>query len=227
MRSGLFLIFLLTPAVCTAQDVATMQMRSLDVSVSPEGLDLPNDGPTRRKVWMFGTCIAKHPTGEMLAQLPESSLDRRIEFGMSMVPGRCAHTGNYSENAPMFLRGVFAEHSLTHDFALATEKPLRRHAKVFELPSEAKRVALNDKQKATLSFVEYGACVAAADMPAVTRLVAAEVGSAAENEAFGFLGPALGKCLTPGMTLRVNRLKLRGYLAEGAYRYLSAKADQQ
>ena len=64
-------------------------------------------------------------------------------------------------------------------------------------------------------------------MPGVVRVFAAEVGTDAERQAFGGLVPAMSQCLSPGLTLKVNRFKLRGYLAEGTYRHLSAKADQK
>jgi hypothetical protein len=225
VRAGLFLTLLLTPAVCAAQDVGMMEMRSILTTVSPTGDELPNDAATLHKIQMFGRCLSQNQT-DILSEPPESDRDRRSIFGMSMTPEHCSRYGINPQNAPYFLRGVYAEYALRRDFDLSKGTSRGHREKVFALPTDAKRARLTIPQKATLSFVEYATCVAKSDMPGVVRVIAAEPGTDPEKQAFGGLVPAMSQCLSPGLTLKVNRFKLRGYLAEGAYRQLSSQVTK-
>lgn len=214
----------LAPAM--AQDVAGMEMMSVQQPTSALGSGLPNDGPTLLKLSIYGRCLAKfYGSSDILSVPPESERDRRSIYGMTYSPEDCANRG-LAEYAPMFMRGVYAEFLLTEDFDLNSRQPLGRHGKVFRLPDPARIALLPEKQRAALSFVQHGACVAKMDMPNVAKLFATEVGSGEEKQAFTALTPALSQCLAPGQTLKINRFKLRGYLAEGAYRELSTGAGQ-
>jgi len=221
VRQVLFSLVLGTSSLSAAQDYTAMEMGSIQLPASPTGAGLPNDGPTLHKLALFGRCIAEHSGRDILFRPPESQLDRRNLFMNSVAPEICERIGSFQDYAPMFLRGSYAERLLLNDFDLTTGKPRERLEKLFPMPTDAQRAKMSEPEKAALAFVEYGTCIAKMDMPGIARLMAAEVGSDAELQAFGALGPAMGQCLAPGMTLKINRFKLRGYLAEGAYRQLA------
>lgn len=224
MRVYLSAALLCFSSAVSAQDMGAAVMNSKLMPTSPTGYGLPNDGPTQLLLARYGRCISSRYGGVILGVLPESDRDRESLAGLTLTPEHCRRFGNFYEVAPMFLRGSYAEYSLTHDFDMTTLQAKGRGEKIFPLPTTEQRQRLSDKQKAALSFVEYATCVAQSDMPGLAKLMSAEVGSTAEKAAFQALAPAMSQCLTPGMTVKINRLKLRGYLAEGGYRWLSSRA---
>jgi len=224
VRIAIGLMLLCASGTAWSQDFAVAQMNSVRQPTTATGAELPKDDAAIIAAANFGRCIAARRDGaKMLGVLPESVRDRRLIFGVTMTPEICSTHGNFFELAPSFLRGSVAEYQLKRDFDLVSGKALHRPAKIFDLPQEGVRSALKANQKAVLSFLEYGRCVATVDLQNVSKLVSSNVRTAEERTAFKNLAPALSQCLAPGMTLKVNPFKLRGYLAEGAYRYLTSK----
>jgi hypothetical protein len=152
---------------------------------------------------------------------PNSREDRKVISRVGVMPGPCNNYGRVRGDTAPFIRGVAAEYWLHADFDLIAGKQRHKARKIFTVPTEAERNSMSPDEKRALSFVEYGTCVARADMSNLSRLFATEVGSASETQAFNSLGPVMGQCLLPGVTIKMNSLKLRGYLAEGAYRHLA------
>ena len=221
MRVLTLAVLLAVPATAGAQDVAGMYMRAERQQASPTGAGLPTDAQSLRKISAYGRCLASAELTNVFESLPDSREDRKIVSSVGVMPSPCNNYGRISGNTLSFMRGVAAEYFLHRDFDLSSGTQLRKPRKVFAAPTQAKVATLPPEEKSSLAFVEYGTCVATVDMPNLSRLFATEVASGQESEAFKLLVPTMSQCLSPGLTLKMNTLKLRGYLAEGAYRRLS------
>jgi hypothetical protein len=81
--------------------------------------------------------------------------------------------------------------------------------------------------RSSLVFIAIGECAARANLPAVTALLATEVGTPEERAAFAAVVPALGGCVTEGVNFQMPPLQVRAYLAEGAYRNAIAARSGQ
>ena len=77
-----------------------------------------------------------------------------------------------------------------------------------------------------MSLILFGQCVGTKDMSSVKALLATRPNTSDETAAFAKLGPALGGCAEKGVSLKLNRFQLRGYLAEGAYRAMVIQSKE-
>jgi hypothetical protein len=68
-------------------------------------------------------------------------------------------------------------------------------------------------------------CAVAAQPGQVRDLLATELGSQGEGEAFRALSPALSSCFDSGMSFNTDRPTLRGMLAESLYRWSVVQRD--
>jgi hypothetical protein len=227
MRVSLLLLLFAVPSVCFAGDVGVEEMNYLNFVVAPDGSDLPGNSKALGIIADYGRCVAAGAPHPFLSTLPDSIGDKDAQWYMlEFSPSSCAdRSEGYGAALPLIARGAYAEYSLVNDFDLVSGKVRSRPQKIFAVPDAAHKASMKDNQKSALSFVEFGTCVAKVDRPDLAKLFGTQVGTNAEAAAFTALIPALSQCLTPGMSLRVNKLKLRGYLAEGAYRTLAEAAE--
>lgn len=72
--------------------------------------------------------------------------------------------------------------------------------------------------------LNFGNCVARTDALAAHRLLVSRPWSDAEDAALPAVTTAMGKCLPPNETLRMNRSTARGVLAEAMYHLASGRA---
>jgi hypothetical protein len=139
---------------------------------------------------------------------------------------RASNSCNGRERRPpatrVVLRGIMAELLLLRDFDLATGRRVHAPVRRFEMPAGRAFERLGADSQAALLLIQFGECVARADRAGLARLFATAAATSEERAALAALGPALNGCIPQGANFSMNARRMRGYLAEGAYRSLAA-----
>lgn len=199
------------PAV--AQDVQAMSMMDADNRGNSE---FPKEPDTLRRVATYGRCVAEFVPGKLLSMLPSSPEDLKLVSGVARFSS-CS-LGNL-QFPRIVLRGMVAEYRFEHDFgAGGGPKPGHMIQKIFETPNAEKLSKLTPDVRSSVVMVDVGTCVAKANSAGVAALLSTDAATAEEKTAYAALIPAIGGCLPGGVELRMHRMLMRGYLAEGAYR---------
>ena len=165
-------------------------------------------------------CLAfRNGTASILKELPHSRRESAIVAG-TFTHGnpRCHPKESRLLIGGRFLRGAAAEFLLERPNGPQTDAP------VFKMPDPEALQRLDPNVRAPIVFIQIGECAARANPAGVTALLAADAGSPEERAAFSALVPSIGACVPGGVDLRMPKLLLRGYLAEGAYRAAATAA---
>jgi hypothetical protein len=159
---------------------------------------------------------------QLLHVTPNSPDEQRFAAAGGRRSANCVTQTQAPPQSTGALRGIIAELLLRRDFNLATGA--RRSAPVarFAMPTVAAAQGLGTAEQASLVLVSIGECVARADRAGLGRLFATPAGTPEERAAFVALVPSIGACVPQGSSLPIQPRSMRGYLAEGAYRVLSA-----
>ena len=199
---------------------------ALALAAGPAAAQVPNidrltNDAAAQVMHRFALCVGmrREAAGRVLATLPgsreESALVERL---IDPMPPTCEVGGLLLEFSPRYLRGGIAEAVWRADFADPSRPRKKSPLAVFPVPSADRASGLDEAQKGIIGLVVFAECTARTDRASVAALLAARYGSSAELGAYQSLQSAMENCLPDGMELKLTPLRLRGYLAEGAYR---------
>lgn len=87
---------------------------------------------------------------------------------------------------------------------------------------EIESVWRDDAKGNFAGMIRYGDCVVASNATAAHTFLMSRVDSAEQIAAVRNLGPALGGCVKPGVTIQLSRMVMEGMLAEALYRRVTA-----
>ena len=218
MRSALALLLAACPAAVVAQDTDQLRM----AAQSGDAWALPEDAEHLLALQQFGECAARDSrtnSRNVLRDLPGSKTSVDALVWMVLASNSCEVHGQKPTALPIVYRGVVAEYQLERDFLLPGLEPKRGLERIFRTPEADKVGNLSPGDRTAVSVIAAGTCVAQADMPSLSALFATDPGTKEEADAINALLPALTRCLARNTRLDVHPFQLRGYLAEGAYRY--------
>ena len=158
----------------------------------------------------FTQCVVRgDPTlgAKLLQSTPNSAEETALYRKVAESRNRCLGSGRLTmKNRSM--RGALAEQMYLHDYPDPIAEPAKPAATF---------VASHDGIQA---YHSYGNCVVSRDPTAVDAVIRAKPRTAKEKQAYQNAAPALSTCLSgEGQSLRIDRLALRGFLAEALYRY--------
>ena len=159
---------------------------------------------------------------KLLAAVPDSAEAQSAAEWLAQSTD-CLNNGELKFRGDL-LRGPVAEY-LFERMQIAKPSDWAK-INIFKAPSASERASDDAGQRAAIAMVLFGQCVAEKDMDAVRGLLAARADSPQESAAFGKLSPIMGGCAEKGVSLKVNRMQLRGYLAEGAYRAMVTQSKE-
>jgi hypothetical protein len=195
---------------------------------SPQAASIPDGGPNTRPAALkvmraFGRCAAQNRqlSEKLLEALPSSEEEQSAALWMSK--SECLNGGTLRFRANL-LRGVVAEYLFSR-MNLATAGDWAR-MDIFAVPDAEALAQADPAQRAAIQLIGFGQCVATKDMDSVKALLTTQPNTAEEGAAFAKLGPTLGGCAEKGVSLKLNRFELRGYLAEGAYRAMVLQSKE-
>lgn len=185
--------------------------------------EFPKKPEQLRNIHNLGACIAGYnDPSSLLTALPASSEDAQILSGTARWTN--CNASRFKTKFPRrALRGAIIESFFERDFAV-DGKPVRKVRNVYVAPSGKDLERLPAMVKASLTLVRVGTCVAANDPTGVRGLLATKVATSEERSAFELLKPVLARCLPEGVSLKMHKIMLRGFIAEGAYRAAAAAA---
>ncbi len=196
-----------------AEDYNVMMMRAIN------SRSFPTEPSEIRLAQSFGKCITDSTVSRLvMRRLPESTFSNERIFALAYGAPECTKEAPRQVYSPLTYRGPIAEALFEEDFPSGQPAAAHRNIRVFERPSNAELERLDPDVRAATLMVEIGECVAAANTADTRALIASEVGSDSERQAFAALAPSLSGCLPPAFELKISRFRLRGYIAEGAYR---------
>jgi hypothetical protein len=200
-------------------DTDTAQLNNVRANV------LPNSPAEIGFVREFAQCAAGERGGANLLRLVPASQqsDRSLFFMADSHPACAPHNDRLTFSVRNY-RGVLAEYLLESDFDLASWMPRGKTGKVYPAPTNQQLTRMSAESRSAIVMTEIGVCVTHASPAEVAALFATEAGTPAENTAIAAVTPALAGCIPPGVEMKISKFQLRGYLAEGAYRYAVAKA---
>nr|WP_166176369.1 hypothetical protein [Altererythrobacter segetis] len=200
-------------------DTDTAQLNNVRANV------IPNSAAEIDFVTKFAQCAGGERGGaNLLRLLPASQQSDRSLFFMTDSHPNCAPHNDRLTFSVRNYRGVLAELLLESDFDLSTWSARGKPAKIFPAPTNDQLVRLSADSRSAVVMTEIGTCTTQASPAAVAALFATEAGTPAESTAIAAITPALAGCIPPGVEMKISKFQLRGYLAEGAYRYAVVKA---
>jgi hypothetical protein len=183
----------------------------------------PGDGKAEAYVRKVTLCAVWDQSAEtIMRSYPASAKSDQTLAGM--IDGGRTCGDDRMQFSARYSRGTVAEYMLKRDFDLATWKSRGKLTKVFPTPTNDQLAKLSADSRSAIVLTEIGECVVKASPRGVGALLTAEPGTPEENAAFSAVTPALADCIPPGVELKMSKFELRGYLAEGAYRYAAAMA---
>ena len=204
----------------TGMAIAALALVATPASAQAPDLETLTNDAAAETMHRFALCVGmrREAAGRVLVTVPGS----RDEYTVMMrlidpQPPSCEIGGDMLRFSALYLRGGIAEAVWRADFANASRRAQKPALAVFAVPS-ADHAGLSDAQKGAVGLVVFAECVARADRASVSALLATRYGSRAERSLYPRLQPAMDNCLPDGMALKLTPLRLRGYLAEGAYR---------
>jgi hypothetical protein len=210
-----------SPAIAQ-MDTDTAQLNNVRANV------IPNSAAEIEFVTKFAQCAGGERGGaNLLRLLPASQQSDRSLFFMADSHPNCAPHNDRLTFSVRNYRGVLAELLLETDFELSTWSARGKLAKIYPAPMNEQLVKLSADSRSAVVMTEIGTCTTQASPTEVAALFATEPGTPEENAAYGAIMPALSGCIPPGVEMKISKFQLRGYLAEGAYRYAAAKAAGQ
>jgi len=122
------------------------------------------------------------------------------------------------------MRGMFAEYLYEFDFnASGTAKLKHKPAGIYLDQTNEQLAKLDPEVRRAVVLNDVGQCVATANPSGVAELLSADVATSDEAAAFQALVSAIAGCVPRGLDLRMHKMFLRGFLAEGAYRAAVAR----
>jgi hypothetical protein len=187
---------------------------------------MPNSAAEVEFVRKFAQCAGGDRGADgLLRLLPASQRSDSDLFVMAYSHPSCAPHNDRLTFSVRNYRGVLAEYLLRNDFDLTTWMARGKPAKVFPTPTNEQLSKLSAERRTAMVMTEIGTCAAQAAPAEVAALFATQPGTAEENSAYAAITPALAGCIPPGVEMKISKFQLRGYLAEGAYRYAVATAD--
>lgn len=174
--------------------------------------------PSATALHRIAGCLVRRDTrraSAFLATAPTDSQARLLSDLGTALDECAAEAGGEGQQLRLSagaLRGPVAEAFFERDFSGWAPRSGRRPVPVYALtppPAQVPRTRL---------LADMASCVADAQPAGVLALLAAQPGSAAENQATAGLVSTLGPCFRAGQTADVTQAALRGLLAEAAYR---------
>lgn len=211
---------LLTSPALAQMDTDTAQLNNVRANV------IPNSAAEIGFVREFAQCAGgERGAASLLRLVPASQQSDRSLFVMADSHPTCSPRNDRLTFSVRNYRGVLAEYLLKSDFDLANWTPRGKTARVYTAPTNEQLTRLSAESRSAVVMTEIGVCVTHAAPGEVAALFATEAGTPAENEAIGAITPALSGCIPPGVEMKISKFQLRGYLAEGAYRYAVAKSE--
>lgn len=219
MRLTLALACLLAvaPTALVAQDTDQRQMSADDGPI----WNFAADSEYLSAVQAYGECAARDQrmnSRNVLRALPASKESNQTLFWMLLGSNSCADNGRAPSALPAAYRGIVAELYLEQDFELPSFASKRSPVRVFS-ERRASETALSGEAAMALPYIMIGSCLAKVDPAGLTALFASAPSSDAEEAAFAALERSSAQCSRDDAQPIVNLFQLRGYLAEGAYRY--------
>ncbi|MES2443680.1 MAG: hypothetical protein V4574_12685 [Pseudomonadota bacterium] len=186
---------------------APQQARAVPASATSELLGLHD----------FGACVARDydKAGELLSVVPGTS--RENDVILDLVRKGCPSINEFTLE-PDLLRGIVAEALFKQDFGSLGASARRPAAAVFVVPEADRLNGLPRNAQHKVGVIAYAACVVETAPQQTMAVLRSQPGSSGEGAALAALGPTLGPCLPDGMTVEFTRPRLRGALAEAAYR---------
>ena len=216
MRLPATLLAIAVSAACSfpaaAQDSDTLMMGNINGDVSPVR---PAD---IRFMHEFASCAVGGKT-DILRRLPASRQSDQSLFNAAYWSTSCVEQSDKLRFSVRYFRGIVAEQLLERDFDLSSWRPRREPSRVYDTPTIDQLSDLSAETRSSVIRNEIGLCAARAAPAAVAALFATEPSSAAENAAFGAVVPALSGCIPAGVEMNMSPFEIRGFLAEGAYRF--------
>ena len=201
-----------------AQDTDQLQM----AASSGDAWALPEDSDQLAALQAFGECAARDSgtnSRNVMRDLPGSKTSVDALVWMVLGSNSCDVNGRRPTAFPIVYRGVVAEYYLERNFSLPAIQPAGNLERIFA-DQDAKEIEdLSEADRLALSLINAGSCVAKADWANLAALFATSPGSQQEADAVNAILPRLTGCLPRNTRLNVHPFQLRGYLAEGAYRY--------
>ena len=226
MRLALALFLAACPVAVVAQDTDQQQMAAR----SGDAWALPEDAEHLLALQQFGECAARDSrinSRNVLRDIPGSKTSVDALVWMVLRSNSCEVDGRKPTALPIVYRGVVAEYQLERDFSLPGLEPKRGTERIFGKPGADEISELSPADRTALTVIEAGACVAKADTASISALFATDPGTQEEASAINAVLPALTGCLPRNTRLDVHPFQLRGYLAEGAYRYGALQGSEQ
>jgi len=217
LRCTIYLLLFGLAASAAAQDTDQRQMAA-------EGGPIWNfaaDFEYLSAVRAYGECAARDQrmnSRNVLRDLPGSKESNQALFWMLTGSNSCTDNGRAPNALPAAYRGLVAEYYLKQDFELPSFASKRSPVRVFS-ERMATGEALSGEAAMALPYIMIGSCLAKTDAAGLAALFASASSSDAEEAAFAALERSSAQCSRDDAQPIVNLFQLRGYLAEGAYRY--------
>lgn len=173
-------------------------------------------GTAENAMTEFAQCVVRgtpEKAAQALKTQPGSPEETASFIAMANSRKGCLHQGKLRMKGHA-MRGALAEQLYLHRFTAPLVEPANPAA-----PAPA--VAEGED-----AYHAYAGCIVARNAPAVDSLIRYKAGSEGERAAFQRAMPALSSCLAGGETnrLRIDRVVLRGYLAEALLDFRNAGA---
>jgi hypothetical protein len=204
------------PAMAQFQDIEVLRRNNIEMG------KLPSDAESERLVRQAAFCAIDDARAKRILRAYPAST-RGDEELYYMLYGASTCDRARLQFSARFSRGPVAEYKLKRDFDLANWTARGKAADVYSTPTNEQLAKLSAETRSEVVMTEIGTCVAQASPTQVAALLMAEPRTSEENAAFSAIMPALAGCIPPAVEMKISKFRLRGYLAEGAYRYAAAK----
>ncbi|RVT43940.1 hypothetical protein [Sphingobium algorifonticola] len=178
----------------------------------PPGAFMP---PAKREITeshlrRFAQCVVRGQpalANALLAAEADSPQETAMFRKIAASRNRCLGKGRLAmKNRAM--RGALAEQMYLQAYPDPVRAPARPDAPVRTSPDSTK------------AYHDYGNCVVTRDPAAADAVLRAKPGSVEEKQTYQQTAAALSSCLSgDDAALRIDRLTMRGYLAEALYRH--------
>ncbi len=201
------------------------------------------DKEARRVMGDFASCVVKrHHAVAARAVVEDWDNDALINSRERPVDGDCLYGGFLSVRLRMsgpLMKAALAEALITRDKVVLARSDVPAGPLEYRGPTplvttnaksgkplspaaiEAQQKAIADKTKG-IALILFGECAVRGDPEGAAAVLATKLDTPAEMAAIKALAPAMGKCLTAGTKLELNRTSVRAAIAPPYYRLAMA-----